>query len=87
MDRYKNTKTIKNKNYYKITNYPSINKSDNDIYIEIKQGDRLDMLAYKYYQDVTLWWVIAKANNLKGDSMFIQPPKRIRIPVNLSNIK
>jgi hypothetical protein len=54
MDRYKNTKTIKNKNYYKITNYPSINKSDNDIYIEIKQGDRLDMLAYKYYQDVTL---------------------------------
>lgn len=33
---------------------------------------RLDLIAYKYYNDSTLWWVIADANQLNNylDDMF-----------------
>lgn len=28
----------------------------------VQQGDRLDVLAYSYYGDALLWWIIARAN-------------------------
>lgn len=28
----------------------------------VHQGDRLDLLAYRYYGDPTKWWVVADAN-------------------------
>src|SRR5262249_5322347 len=28
----------------------------------VRQGDRLDLLAFKYYDDATKWWQIADAN-------------------------
>ncbi len=28
----------------------------------VEQGDRLDLLAYRYYGDAGKWWVIADAN-------------------------
>ena len=42
--------------------YPAIPTSINDIYIITTAGDRLDMLAHKYYANVKLWWIIANAN-------------------------
>lgn len=29
----------------------------------IVQGDRLDLLAYRYYGDASKWWIIADANH------------------------
>lgn len=29
-----------------------------------KQGDRLDLLAKRYYGDHRLWWIIAEFNNI-----------------------
>lgn len=84
MDRYKNTNIINNK--YAETIFPKIELSDDDIYIYAKEGDRLDNLANKYYQDNTLWWVIARANDLSGDSMFIEVPLRLRIPMDLNRV-
>ena len=66
MDRYKNTKIIKS-NGMKVlgkTIYMEIPEHPDDFYVISQYGDRLDTLAYKYYGDVTLWWYIAKANNL-----------------------
>jgi hypothetical protein len=32
------------------------------LHYTVVEGDRFDRLAYTYYQDQTLWWVIADAN-------------------------
>ena len=65
---------------------PNIPKSNTDIYIYSKVGDRLDLLANQYYSDVTLWWIIAKANNLGKGSLNISPGTQIRIPQDLKTI-
>ena len=65
-------------NHYETTIYSSIPESDGDIYIITQDGDRLDLLAYTYYNDSSLWWYIAKANNLKV--MNIPIGTSLRIP-------
>jgi len=87
MQRYQSIPTKKDKNnkqYTATTVYPVIRETDNDYYITITEGDRLDNLAYSFYGDGTLWWVIASANNLPGDSLYVSPGTQIRIPFNSS---
>ena len=66
--------------------YPKIKPSDNDTYIISQSSDRLDVLALKYYNDQTLWWIIATANNLNDASYSIEAGKQLRIPSNLNRI-
>jgi hypothetical protein len=79
--------TTQNKPYIKGKQYPNIPLSENDIYVITTIGDRLDSLAYSYYNDANYWWVIAVANNnaTKG-SMFPTPGTQLRIPTDLSNV-
>ena len=56
-----------------------------DKFIRAKDGDRLDTLAYNYYGDTTLWWVIAKANGVKGKPT-LTIGEILRIPSNIVNI-
>ena len=70
--------------YYRPTYYPNITVTSQDSYIITKGTDRLDLIAQDFYGDSTLWWVIAAANNLKGDSLFPGDGVQIRIPANLS---
>jgi len=88
MKRYNNTTQKVDKSgirVYQTTYYPEIKISDSDVFILPKFGDRLDSLAYKYYGDTTLWWIIAKANGIKGVAV---PPldEPLRIPGNVTNI-
>ena len=87
--RYKNT-PIKNrpdgKRVFKPTMYPKIPIRDSDVFIYPKFGDRLDNLAYKYYKDVSLWWIIAKANNLDSAHIGLDVDKQIRIPMETEPI-
>jgi hypothetical protein len=90
MTRYDN-KTIETtpsgKPYVKGKQYPNIPLSVNDVYVITTIGDRLDSLAYNYYRDVNLWWIISAANNnaTKG-SMFPIPGTQLRIPTDLTNV-
>jgi phage tail protein X len=68
------------------TYYPEIPLSDKDIYIIASNADRLDQLAYKYYNNSTYWWVIAQANNLGKGSLFMEEGTQIRIPGDLAGI-
>lgn len=68
------------------TIYPKIKVHKDDIYIYTKQGDRLDLIAKKYYDNVELWWVIAHANHLGKGSMNIKPATRLRIPQRLDQV-
>jgi|TARA_R100000008_G_scaffold28823_2_gene15914 hypothetical protein len=81
--RYKHTKIkigSNGKRVFKPTMYPKIPIRDSDIFIYPKFGDRLDNLAQKYYGDVSLWWIIAKANNLDAAHIGLEMDKQIRIP-------
>ena len=70
---------------YLPTKYPSVTTASNDFYIITQATDRLDLIATDFYGDSTLWWVIAMANDLPGDSLFTTPGFQLRIPGNLSN--
>ena len=83
MLRYQSIPTLKdedNKRYSSTTVYPPIKETDNDYYITVTDGDRLDNLAYKYYQDSRLWWIIARANNLGKGDLSVPIGTQIRIP-------
>jgi len=88
--RYQNIKITKYQdkgNQYYLNNiYPDIPLSENDSYVISTLGDRLDLLAFDFYGDVSFWWVIASANALSGDSLYIEPGLQIRIPNNISAI-
>ena len=91
MNRYNNSTILKteftNRPYYKGKYYPNIPLSESDVYVITTVGDRLDSLAYSYYNDATLWWVIAMANNnaTKG-ALYPAPGTQLRIPTNLNGV-
>lgn len=85
MERYNKIEILKTnvgKRYYKTVRYPEIPKSVSDIYIVGQAGDRIDLLAQKYYNDITLWWIIARANNIGKGDLVVPLGKQIRIPTN-----
>jgi hypothetical protein len=87
--RYNNTKVKMRrdgKRALKPTIYPKIPIKDSDVFIYPKFGDRLDNLAYRYYKDTTLWWIIAKANGLDEAHIGLTPDEQIRIPIDIKPI-
>jgi hypothetical protein len=66
--------------------YPFLPYRDSDIYVYSKSGDRLDILAFDYYQDQTMWWIIARVNNLGKGSFNVPPGRRLRIPYPIDDI-
>ena len=51
----------------------------------LKEGERLDIIAGKLYNDASLWWVIAAASGI-GWGLQTPPGTVIRIPVNIKNV-
>ena len=88
MMRYKEISEIRNdargNRYYSSLRYPSMPYRDTDIYLYGKRMMRLDLLAYKYYGDVTLWPIIARVNYIGKGTLMVPPGMRIRIPFPLS---
>jgi hypothetical protein len=80
MSRYKSTdKNKKNKkNYYQTTIYKKVNEKNSDGYFIATEGDRCDNLANRFYGDSSLWWFIARTNNLTTNN--IPAGTSIRIP-------
>ena len=88
MNRYATTPKKTDKSgirVYATTYYPQIPIENSDKFVMSKVGDRIDVLAYKFYGDVTLWWIIAKANGIKGKTA-LEPGIPLRIPGNITSI-
>jgi hypothetical protein len=87
--RYENTKTKKSKDIkkrsYQTTIYNKVPERNDDMYFIAQEGDRCDNLANRFYGDSTLWWFIARVNNLK--TMNIPAGTSLRIPVSVENAK
>ncbi len=90
MNRYKYTtisKTETGKRYYNTTLYPPIEETSHDIYIMTRKGERLDLLAEKYYGTVTAWPVLALANDLDVGTFKLHAGIQLRYPKTLSEFK
>ena len=90
MSRYQTALAIQDDNTKKyksntvILNVPT--DDTNDIHIQTTSPERLDLLAWKYYQNVEYWWIIAAANpELRKDSLNLEPGIQIRVPANFQN--
>jgi phage tail protein X len=94
MSRYTNyvftqTESIdaNNKRFYQALLDPYIDKDTSDIYVITTIGDRYDLLAWEYYSDAQLWWIISAANpELPKDSILIAPGTQVRIPRNYQTV-
>ena len=96
MERYNNVpiiQTIPTVQYPKVikyresVRYPDIPLSESDVYIYTMRGDRLDNLAYQFYNDPTLWWVLSIANpDLPNDSLYPTLGYQLRVPSDINQI-
>ena len=88
--RYNNNivnKTSDGRRYFKGKIYPDIPYLATDQYVITTIGDRLDTIAYSYYKDSELWWIISVANNnITKGSMFPPPGIQLRIPIDANYV-
>ena len=85
MARYENTGKLNknNKTYYTTTVYKKVNEKNTDSYFIAQDGDRCDNLANRFYGDSTLWWFIARVNNLTTNN--IPAGTSLRIPATIED--
>ncbi len=74
------------KQVYKTLLLSPIPFSEDDIYIITDETMYLDGLAYTYYKNPELWFVIAQANSLGKGRLSVPPGIQLRIPKNPSNV-
>jgi nucleoid-associated protein YgaU len=89
-NRYQDIQVVKynstGSQYYTNNLYPDVPYLEEDNYVITTVGDRLDLLAFDFYGDAELWWVIASANSLPGDSLVPIPGTQLRIPTDLNTV-
>jgi len=59
---------------------PVINREDDQFYT-VRQGDRVDIIAYRLLGDVRYWWLVLHYNNI-ADGLDLEKfiGKQIRLP-------
>ena len=73
-----------NRKYYSNSIYPTIPESEDDIYVIASEGDRYDKLSLQFYNDSSLWWIIASSNNSQRAGLIPTPGTQLRIPADKS---
>jgi len=97
MNRYQKIEQLDNENpfvatigdkYYNTVFYPEVGPLETDIYLETEFGDRLDALAFQFYGDVTLYWIIAirNPNVANFGSLYLPPGSIMAVPQNVNSI-
>ena len=81
--RYEKAKIIKDKTgkrKYSTVISTSPPPGPADTFILTTGIERMDKLAYDFYEDATLWWIIADANQLQKGTLYVEANTRLRIP-------
>ena len=84
VDRYKFS--TKQMGKFKTVRYNKPPVRSDDQYIITREGDRFDLLSDQFYGDVSLWWFIALANDIRPTSMIVPEGIQLRIPTNLDEV-
>jgi len=66
--------------FWNILDLPDIPEQEDDITYMVVSSDRIDKLAYDFYGDPALWWVIAVANDMELLPTELNAGTQIRIP-------
>ena len=71
----------KNGDFYGTRQPLKLRKDSSDLFHVVTDADskRIDLIAWKYYRDVNLWWVIAEFNNI-SNPLEIPTGTTLRIP-------
>ena len=84
MNRYANSKYIKTDDKIRLETPRFVNITEQDIgeyrIITVGKGSRLDNIAYQQYNDASLWWVLAKVNDMIFP--FVTEAKNLVVPLN-----
>ena len=91
MNRYSDIQkktTLKGKQYYREAFITSIPEREGDVYFITEAGDRLDLIAYEFYNDSSFYWILAAANPVitRRDSYMVEAGKQFRVPIDPQNI-
>ena len=79
MARKSGARRFRGKSSYGTSYDMRLGRKDSDMYFLAQEGDRCDNLAHRFYGDPTMWWIIARENDLK--TMNIPAGTHLRIPV------
>lgn len=71
--------------FWDLVELPEILPQPDDTFYRVRGVDRIDLLAYNFYGDPVLWWVIAAANDMEllptdlneGDVLRIPSPRYV----------
>jgi hypothetical protein len=66
--------------FWDVVDLPEIPRQPDDIVHTVIDVDRIDLLAYRYYEDARLWWVIAVANGIELVPTELNTGDQLRIP-------
>ncbi|MBR0258488.1 MAG: LysM peptidoglycan-binding domain-containing protein [Synergistaceae bacterium] len=71
----------KNGDFYGTRQPLRLREHSSDTFHTVSDTDskRIDLIAWKYYRDVSLWWIIAEFNNI-SNPLEILPGTTLRIP-------
>lgn len=78
--RFGRVLTIDEVEFWDVLDIPEIPAQVDDLIHQVVGADRLDLLAYRYYSDPRLWWVIAVANDREEIPTELNVGEDIRIP-------
>lgn len=73
-------KLIENVEFWDTLDLPVYVPGPSDLEYQLLAGDRLDNLAYRFYGDPVLWWVLAWANDIELPPIGMTPGTRIFVP-------
>ena len=66
--------------FFDIVDLPAYTSSQDDIKHVVSDGDRMDLLAFKYYQDSALHWALTWANDMDLASSELYSGQVLAIP-------
>lgn len=59
---------------------PNLDPQPNDIFYTVTRMDRIDLIAYRFYNSSEAWWIIALANDLRLLPNDLRENMKLRIP-------
>jgi len=66
--------------FWDIPDLPDMEPQKDDLLYQVDEFDRFETLAYKFYGDHRLWWVIARRNKMLDVPTNLQTGQVIVIP-------
>ena len=66
--------------------YPKILSKNSDMIYRTRDSDTYSTLAYRFYRDQSLWWIIARANEEFRGNIRLKVGIKLSIPRDISDI-